>query len=183
MRARTRGFTLIETLIALAVIGIAFAALALSLVNNLRATTTARVATDAKAAANQVLERLLADVLVTGDTDSDGEVDYYAFEDYYWSCPDTAATSSPPSGVNTSMPCSGTDTASFPGMSVQHSIVAGYGIAGEGFITIAVTATDLNRGQILTIGDRVTCYDIYPSPDVTTPDPCPVPTAVGGGWL
>jgi prepilin-type N-terminal cleavage/methylation domain-containing protein len=65
MRRTAHGFSLAEVLIALAVIGVAFGALALTQVTNLRASVTARSATDVKAAANLVLEGVMAEVLAT----------------------------------------------------------------------------------------------------------------------
>lgn len=170
------GFTIIEVLLALAVIGVAFAVLALSQANNMRASVTARLATETKAAANQVLEDLMATVLVTSGSAPSLN---FAFNDYYWSCP-TPVT--PPSGalaVVTSRSCTGTTT--IGDVTVTHAIAGLTGIRGEGVLGITVTATHTHRGQTLTIGDRVTCYDIYPSPTSTAPEPCPSPTSTGGG--
>lgn len=173
------GFTIIEALIALAVIGVAFAALSLSMVTNLRASTTARVATEVKSSANLVLERLLDNVLTTYDVGGDLR---YRFTDYYWSCEPSGATGSGPKPSFESVDCAGTVQDVVDQIDVDFDVAAGLGIEGEGFVTITVTATDPNRGQELTIGDRITCYDIYPSPSVTTPRPCPEPLADGGGW-
>ncbi|RTH38540.1 prepilin, partial [Thermus scotoductus] len=58
-----KGLTLVEVLVALAVLGLAFGALLMSQLSNLRANAQARFASDTKAAAVQVLEKLSAEVL------------------------------------------------------------------------------------------------------------------------
>lgn len=174
--SRASGFTLIEVLIALAVIGVAFGALALSQVNNMRASVTARLATETKAAANQVLEGLMADVLVTTGAAPNLT---FAFNDYYWSCPTAVTPAAGAMPVATSRTCTG--TTSVGDVTVTHAIAGLAGVRGEGVLGITVTATHAHRGQTLTIGDRVTCYDIYPSPTSTAPEPCPEPLASGGG--
>ncbi len=182
MMRSVRGFTLAEVLIALAVIGVAFGALALTQVTNLRASVTAQTATETKAAANLVLEDILAEVLTTGDV-SAGEFD---FAYYYWNCPSSVT---PPPGTtivnpDPPLPCQGDRTINEDERSeveVAYAIVGESGILGEGVLTITVTATHEASGQRLTIGDRVTCYDVYPSPTSTAPEPCPVPTVSGGG--
>ncbi len=182
MTRSVRGFTLVEVLIALAVIGVAFGALALTQVTNLRASVTAQTATETKAAANLVLEAILAEVLTTRDV-SAGEFD---FAYYYWNCPSSVE---PPSGTvivspSEPLPCQGDRTINVGERSevdVEYAIVGESGILGEGVLTITVTATHEASRQRLTIGDRVTCYDVYPSPTSTAPEPCPLPTASGGG--
>jgi prepilin-type N-terminal cleavage/methylation domain-containing protein len=178
MRRTVQGFSLAEVLIALAVIGVAFGALALTQVTNLRASVTARAATDVKAAANVVLESVMAQVLETSK-DEDGDF-IFSFNDFYWSCP-TAVT--PSSGslpvVDDARTCM--DTQPVGDIDVEFRIAGESGILGEGVLTITVTATQPTSGQTLTIGDRVTCYDIYPSPKSTAPAPCPTPTVAGGG--
>ena len=173
---RSQGLTLVEVLIALAVVGIAFAAMAFIQTNNLRMTTNARLTTDVKAAANQVLESVMSDVLAT--TISGGSK-LYAFNDYYWTCPTQVA---PPAGalpVVSRPSCTGSRT--IGDVEVNHSIAGESGVTGEGVLTVTVTAVHANGGQRLTLGDRVTCYDVYPSPTSLAPEPCPTPTALGGG--
>src|SRR5690606_23197412 len=171
-----KGMTIVEVLIAVAVVGIAFAAMAFIQTNNLRMTTNARLTTDVKAAANQVLEAVMADVLATTVS---GSTKTYAFNDYYWTCP-TQLT--PPSGalpVSSRPACTGSTTVG--PVVVTHEIAGESGVVGEGVLTITVTAVHNNGGQRLTLGDRVTCYDVYPSPTSLAPEPCPTPTASGGG--
>jgi prepilin-type N-terminal cleavage/methylation domain-containing protein len=177
MRRRSHGFSLAEVLIALAVIGVAFGALALTQVTNLRASTTARTATDVKAAANLVLEGLMAEVLATRVVSG---VRQFDFNDYYWTCP--TVVNPLPAGaipVVTARTCTGNETVGDVG--VAYRIAGEGGVIGEGVLTITVTATHAGNGQTLTIGDRITCYDIYPSPTSTAPEPCPTPIAAGGG--
>jgi prepilin-type N-terminal cleavage/methylation domain-containing protein len=171
---RQQGFTLTEVLIAVAVIGITFGALALVQVTNLRASVSARLLTDTKAAANIVLEGLMAQVLATRVVNG---VRQFDFNDFYWSCP-TPVQPLPPGAlpVVTWRDCTGTRT--IGDVTVAHSIRGESGVLGEGVLTVTVTATHRHGGQTLTLGDRITCYDIYPSPTATAPAPCPRP---GGG--
>lgn len=178
MRIGRAGFTLIEVLIALAVIGIAFAAVALIQVNNLRASTSARLATEVKAAANVVLEQEMGLVLSTMVNGITG-LKQYAFNDFYWSCPTAVTPSGGALAVVTARTCTGSRT--IGGVTVDYSIRGESGILGEGVLTVTVTARHSLGKQAITIGDRVTCYDIYPSPTSLAPEPCPVPTAAGAG--
>jgi prepilin-type N-terminal cleavage/methylation domain-containing protein len=196
-RVRERGFTLIEVLIALSVIAIAFAALGFVQVTNLRASSTARIATETKNAANQVLERQLALVLrtnmnaCTDPTDTswcDSGGIHYAFNDFFWTCPtpvapDTSVALAVRPGSNVA--CTGSQTTVTPSghsVTVDFGIAGESGIAGEGVLAISVTATHEARGGVpITIGDRVTCYDVYPTPTAGAPAPCPKPTAGGSG--
>jgi prepilin-type N-terminal cleavage/methylation domain-containing protein len=195
-RVRHAGFTLIEVLIALAIVGVAFAALGFVQVTNLRTSTTSRVVTETKNAANQVLEQLLADVLETEScvsTESwcDDTGTYYVFNDYYWSCPPEEPLPSPDTDISLGVrddlreECEGTMRMSTPS---DHEVMVAYvlagqpGIAGEGVLAITVTARHTAAtGVNLTIGDRVTCFDVYPSPTSQAPAPCPVPTSSGSG--
>lgn len=170
---RQQGFTLTEVLIAVAVIGITFGALALVQVTNLRASVSARLLTDTKAAANIVLEGLMAQVLATREN---GGVRQFDFNDFYWSCPTPVRP--PPDALPVVVPRTCTGTRTIGDVTVAHSIRGESGVLGEGVLTITVTATHRHGGQTLTLGDRITCYDIYPSPTTTAPEPCPRP---GGG--
>lgn len=170
---RSRGFTLIEVLVALVVISVALGAVAFSQVNNTRASITSRLTSETKAAANQVLESVMAEVLVT--TGVAPNLDF-AFYDFYWSCPDIPAGA--PADV-TSKTCDGSRAVG--DVAVDYSITGESGVRGEGVLTVTVTAEHTLGGQRLTIGDRVTCYDVYPSPTSTAPAPCPEPTESGGG--
>jgi prepilin-type N-terminal cleavage/methylation domain-containing protein len=171
-----KGMTIVEVLLALVIIGAAFAGMAYIQTTNLRMTTNARLTTDVKAAANQVLEQVMSDVLETTIT---GGNKYFAFNDYYWTCP-TALT--PPTGalpVVNRPSCTGTRT--IGDVQVTYAVAGESGVTGEGVLTVTVTAVHGAGGQRITLGDRVTCYDIYPSPTSLAPEPCPAPKAGGGG--
>lgn len=190
--ARSAGFTLIEVLIALAVIGIAFAALGFVQITNLQASSGARLTTETKAAANAVLEDILAEVLATESCDPavnycDATGVYYAFNDFYWTCPSSIT---PPAGAlavrfnrSAGNECRGTrsvSVASDRSIPVTFVIAGEEDILGQGVLSIQVTATHpLGGGPSLTIGDRVTCFDVYPSPTSEAPAPCPDPVAGG----
>ncbi|MEX2535364.1 MAG: type II secretion system protein [Trueperaceae bacterium] len=166
------GFSLIEVLIALAVIGIAFAAMALIQITNIKASVSSRLLTETKAAANRVLEERMAAVLVVTGTSPNLHFD---FHDWYWSCLNPQNPPSGPTPVDRSDECTG--SVPVDDVDVNYVIAAEGGILGEGVLTITVTAVH-DGGQTITIGDRVTCYDVFPSPTSTAPEPCPQP---GGG--
>lgn len=199
-RAR-EGLSVIEMLIALAIIGIAFGALALVQVSNLRASSRSRLTTDVKAVANQVLEKQMGQVLrvdqVTAPGNSDcavatadeidtsgGTTTYkcFWFTDYYWQCPSLsggAGWTSYYQGTRTALrtvTCSRsyTSTTANGDVAVTVNIQGGNGVPGEGLLNVSVTAKHA-LGPSITLGDTVTCYDVYPSPAVNTPAPCPEP--------
>ena len=199
LRGGRAGFSVIEMLIALAVIGIAFAALAVVQVGNLRASSRSRLTTDTKAVANQVLEKQMADVLgiYEGGTDGCGAANYdetetdssgnpvykcFRFTDYYWQCPSLSAAF-PASYVGHRTKLASVDCGNAPNfgsapsssaVDVSINIAGGSGTLGEGILNVAVTAKN-KSGPEITLGDTVTCYDVYPSPSVTAPAPCPEP--------
>ncbi|WP_114312637.1 type IV pilus modification PilV family protein [Thermus caldifontis] len=183
---RRQGLTLLETLIALAVLGIAFGALLMSQLSNLRVSAQSRYATDAKAAAVRVLEQKSAEVLKSEILPSpDPKIDdpqtgrSFYFVDYYYRCP--TSVNPPPElrGNSTdnlrNVACEGEEQQG--NVKVDWRIFGESGILGEGVVTIVVTAMH-DRGPQVTIGRRVTCYDVYPSPTNDKPAPCPPP---GGG--
>ena len=174
MRKQDRGFSLIEVLIALAVIIIGLVALSASQVTNLRASVVSRTATDTKSAANRELERLMALVLEVVDG---GE---FAFTYYYWGCPPPGSTEA--AKLTAPTPCMGASPTLTADIEVDFLISAEPGILGEGVLSISVTAVHDHTNQRLSIGDRITCYDVYPSPSATAPEPCPTPTTSGSGW-
>ena len=101
---RQDGLSLVELLVALTVLGVALVAFAFSQVGALRASTRSALVTEAKAAANRVLEEKTTEVLrvlvngparfvdsvdaTTGDTYS------FFFHDYYYLCPTQVAATS-----------------------------------------------------------------------------------------
>ena len=190
-RSFANGFTLIEVLVALAVIGIAFAALGFVQLTNLQASSSSRLVTETKAAANAVLEEVLAEVLETEScspaaTYCDDTGVYYAFNDFYWTCPTRI---NPPTGALTirddrsADECAGdrsVNVASGRAVGVSYRIVGESGVLGQGVLSVQVTATHpLGSRPSLTIGDRITCFDVYPTPTSEAPAPCPDP-ATGG---
>ncbi|AFV76278.1 hypothetical protein YIM1640_01040 [Thermus oshimai] len=182
-----KGLTILEVLIALAVLGIAFAALLTSQLSSLRASGQARFASDTKAFAVQVLEDLSAQALKTEekpspdaytDEERNGVYRSFYFIDYYYRCP-TAVTPPSGSGIRTALrtvTCSGQRT-SPEGIRADWDYIGEGGRFGEGVLTVVVTATH-PRGPRVTVGRRITCYDVYPSPTHDKPRPCPEP---GGG--
>lgn len=207
MTRRTAGLSLIELLIALSVIGIAFFALAMSQVNHLRASSRSQVLTQVKTVANKVLEQKTSEVLkavtVTSssslfdqDDPETGTSLSFKFIDYYVTCRTTtlseemrssAVYRSTATGVSgfallvpaddKISPCS--NTLSQDGVDVTWSVTADNGVpSGEGVLDIAVTATSAKAGTTLTIGNTITCYDVYPSPKKNAPKPCPDPAVL-----
>ncbi len=191
MRHHRKGLTVIEVLIALAVIAVAFAALAYVQVTNLHATARSRLTTEAKTVAANVLQARIDQILQvekSGDSrynDASTGYESYYFVDYYWSCL-SSQTIQNPSGTRTalrSVTCSdtGAEEAVQDGMvTPKWTIIGESGVGGEGVIDITVTATH-SAGPAVTLSDRLSCYDVYPSPTIDTPAPCPVPTQTGGG--
>lgn len=181
-----QGLTLVETLIALAVLGIAFAALLMSQLSNLQTSAQSRYATDTKAAAVRVLEERSAQVLksevLTPPSpyidDPKSNRSFY-FVDYFYGCPTPVP---PPPTLRGGqirnlrpVPCAQEERQG--PIAVKWRILGEGGVLGEGVVTIVVTA-EHDRGPRVTIGRRVTCYDVYPSPTQDQPAPCPPP---GGG--
>nr|WP_244187356.1 prepilin [Thermus tenuipuniceus] len=172
----------------------------MSQVSNLEASAQSRYATDTKAAAVRVLEEKSAEVLKsevpstlptsdfckTSPTDPRcAQVDdpatgrSFYFVDYYYRCPTLV---NPPQALRRGsasnlrpVSCSGTEQQG--GIEVGWRILGESGIRGEGVVTVVVTAQH-TRGARVTMGRRVTCYDVYPSPTQDKPAPCPPP---GGG--
>lgn len=200
---RRHGITLVELMVAIAVLAIGFTALLYSQVGNLQTSSRAKTATQVKAVANQVLERKLAEVLVVeiddrnatpaGSTDTIDDNNYiddanatvfgktgvkqsFYFTDYFWRCPGTQTPPSDTRSGSTSklrdVDCTGSTTSD--GITANWAIRAQSGVTGEGVLDVVVTATHTN-GSTLTIGDRISCYDIYPAPSANAPKPCPKP--------
>ncbi len=189
------GLTLIELLIALSVVGLAFAALLSSQLSSLRASDRARMASDTKAFAVSILERRSAEVLKTETVDDKspyldeaGTGRSFYFIDYYYGCP-SLYPPRPTSGIRTALrnvACRGQETGP-GGIQAEWSILGEpsrpdprynpQGIRAEGVVTVVVTARH-PKGPRVTVGRRVTCYDVYPSPTHDKPRPCPNP---GGG--
>lgn len=186
---RRQGLTLIEVLIALAILGIGFAALAATQVSALRINARSRAVTEAKAEANMVLERLTGEVLVvlpgqSGVFDDDGQGNRYRFIDYYWACPQIQNPKNVRNDSSANLAtvvCSDDDVVSASGdVTTAYAIRGEEGVLGEGVLTIAVTSEHVS-GAAVTVGTSITCFEVYPSPTSEAPTPCPVPDTNGGG--
>lgn len=173
-----KGFTIIEVLIALAILGIAFTALLMNQLSNLRTTARMRLVTEIKSGVTQVLEGKTAEVLAkTGNSITD-----FAFYDYYWGCPTPVSGASAVIGrpLN-SVSCQGDSTVGR--VQVSWAISGEGGLEGEGLILLTATGTVSNVPNSPRVGlvHRVSCYDVYPSPTQDAPAPCPKPVQAGGG--
>lgn len=150
-RAPTSGLTIVEVLVAIAVIGIAFAALASMQISNLRVTRASKESSIAIQVANDVMESVSQDFL--------GSVGGGVFQ----------CGTAP-------LLCSGTRTVTVEGV----AYTAGYDItvaANEGLATVVVTVDDpkpVSFSQILS------CMDVVPPPSFENPAPCPAPAPSGG---
>jgi prepilin-type N-terminal cleavage/methylation domain-containing protein len=184
------GLTIVELLIALVVIGVAFTALAMSQLSSLRASAGTRLVSETKAHANQVLEDQMAAILQVDAVAKGSQYDdsdpgaaagrSFHFIDYYYRCP-SAVT--PPLGTRANLrnvTCSGNVTSADNLITSTWSVVGEGGPLGEGSIVVTVSAVH-QRGPRLTLLNRITCYDVYPSPTATAPKPCPEPKQSGGG--
>jgi prepilin-type N-terminal cleavage/methylation domain-containing protein len=171
MRARG-GLTLVEMLIALAIMGVLFAGLAYMQVTSMRGSATSRAAADAKGEANRVLERVVEDVVFV-DTSTDP--DTFNFESYYDACGPNGTGGDECDGSTAAGDLEGFERD--PNVETTWSIepVPGTSIEQEGVLSIAVTSRH-DRGANITLGSAISCYDVFPSPTATTPEPCPTPT-------
>jgi len=190
-----RGLTVIEVLIALAVIAVAFAALAYAQLTSLKASSRSRITSEAKTVAENVLEDQLKQVLHVdttisatspyNDGTSTSPKEFY-FVDYYWGCSSSVSIKNPSgnrSAVNSSVvQCTDTVQRNVQDGTIDATwtIAGESGPLGEGVIDITVTGNH-SAGASVTVSDRVSCYDVYPSPTIDTPAPCPVATQSGGG--
>lgn len=198
---RSHGLTIIELLIALAVIGVGLLAFSYAQVGSLRASARSALTTEAKTAANLVLEAKTAEVLTTvrrrladGSTNPEWDSDYrdaedsgvelsFKFIDFYYSCPTVVDPPDPDTREGDAanlrpVACSGSER--LDDVTVAWRLEGQSGIAGEGVVDIVVTA-DHRNGARLTVGNTITCYDVYPAPKHDTPQPCPSVMAVGAG--
>jgi len=183
-----KGLTILEVLIALAVLGIAFSALLMSQVGSLRTSAQARFASDTKAFAVQVLERLSAQALRTepveadsryADEERNGVYRSFYFIDYYYGCP-TQVTPPPGSGIRTALrtvECSGQET-NPEGIRADWDYIGEGGRFGEGVLTVVVTATH-PRGPRVTVGGASPATTSTPPLPTTSPGPALNPEEVG----
>lgn len=139
---QTQGLTLIEVLIAIVIIAVAFIALASSQLTNLRVTRDSELASLATQTANEELEYLIQAIL-------DDYVSYQA-------CPGAADI------------CSG--TRSEGSFTVDYDIShddATYSLKGLILVEINVSGP-----SSATLSHYVSCMDVSPPPTVTTPGAC-----------
>jgi prepilin-type N-terminal cleavage/methylation domain-containing protein len=173
-RGRQSGLSLIEVLTSLSVIAIAFSGFIFGQVGNLKLSSNARARTELKAQAIRVIEHVTANVLKGNN--SVGSSSKPLFNDYYSVC--QSGLTSAPAGMRILLTdCQGELENS------TYTIVSGANdtpgdlYQSEGILTITVTTTI--NGNTFTLGNRISCYDIYPTPTVDTPDACG--STVGGG--
>lgn len=179
--AHTRGLTLIEVLIALAVLAVAFTALAQSQILNLRQAVNTGTQSETKATAVRAMETLQQATLQSQEiTLSTGvKVRAYAYTWYWLNCRASALTP----GSTTYLPTNASTLSCTPnlGAGVTGKIEAQSGVMGEGLLKISVTAVNQSNTTVkTTLADVLTCYDVYPVPTSDTPAPCPSPTKTGG---
>jgi Tfp pilus assembly protein PilV len=170
---RQSGLSLIEVLVSLTMITVALSGIITAQVGNLRVTSNAKMRTDLKAESVRVIERVTAIVLKGNNTA--GSSTKPLFNDYYAVCGPSGAVL--PSGLRiTRDACQGTLERSQYVIQSGVTDTPGDTYQSEGLLTITVTTTV--NGSSFTLGNRISCYDIYPTPTVDTPDAC---GNVGGG--
>ncbi len=144
---QNRGITLVELLIALAVMAVAFGVLVFSQVTNYQATARAGVVSQVKDTATQILENQVGVVLAN-------------FTRYYNGCPTGSE-----SGSN--FVCSGA------GFIINSGIDEG--LDGEGQILIRSSAS--SQGIVVNLATKVSCYDSFASRTAAigagSLEPCP----------
>lgn len=128
-----RGITLVELLIALAVMAVAFGALVFSQVVNYQATARAGVVSQVKDTATQILENKVGEVLAN-------------FTRYYNGCRNGNESGN-------GFVCSGT------GFIIKSGITEG--LQGEGQVLILASAT--SQGITVNLAAKVSCYDGFAS--------------------
>lgn len=173
---RDAGLSLVELLVALAILGTVFMVLANSQIANLRTTARSQASTQARALALRELETLSSRVLQVTPA-APTIYGKYAFARYYDFCRTTPLPV--PAGV-APVACR-----SEAGAAVAWEIVSEADLSadpaervkGEGQVRLNLTVVDA-RGVPFSVVERVSCYDVYPSPTSTAPAPCPEP--VGG---
>lgn len=178
------GLTVLEVLVAMAVLAIAFSALVFTQIASMSATAKNRNLTVVKAAATRVLEDKMRDILGNYANPSNPSERYYYFTDYYESCPSVLSPPSRP--LANPLPCSG--TVASDGNTITSTWVVRYepgALDGEGQLRLTVTSVRVG-GPTLALVNIISCYDIYPSPTVGVPTPCPTDgslTAMGAGRI
>jgi type II secretory pathway pseudopilin PulG len=182
------GISIVELLVALAIIGIAFVPLVLSQLASLRASAQTGLASQVKAAATAELEGQTALVLQVESPPSNNNLrddisanKSFYFVDYFYACPNPAISLPSPAPSNSSRTALRTGINCDNGSGTTHNLITTRwnvaretGIVGEGLLTITVTSTH-SRGPTITLVNRISCYDVFPSPTSNAPAPCPTP--------
>lgn len=152
---REAGLTLIEILVALAIIGLAFAALASLQISNLRVTRDSKLASIATQVGNEAMEQVVKEFLAQVDSSTSKPV---------FTC-----------GGASYMACSGT-----LGIQVDDAAYAAtYNVAVNSTTGIATVTVDVDDPKAVSFSQLVSCMDVVPPPSFAEPAPCPNPS--GGG--
>ncbi|WP_119341277.1 prepilin [Meiothermus hypogaeus] len=181
------GISIVELLVALAIIGIAFVPLVLSQLSSLRASAQTGLVSQVKAAATAELERQTALVLQVETPPSSNSLrddisanKSFYFVDYFYSCPNppvalpTPSSNSSRTALRSGISCDNGSGTTNNQITTRWSVARESGLLGEGLIIITVTATH-SRGPTVTLVNRISCYDVFPSPTSDAPAPCPTP--------
>lgn len=191
--SRSPGLTVLEVLIALVVIGVAFGALTSGQLANLQTSGRARLLSEAKAEANRALEGRLAEVTsvrlengAPAPHPSRPGSYRYKFTDYYYLCP-TPATNAPAYLAGTAVSCAGSSTGTAgAGWTTEWTIAGQDGLDGEGQVLVTVRAgrdggnRSAGGGPItLTVVGLASCLDVSPAPTATAAA-CPTATGTPG---
>lgn len=161
---KSTGLTLVEVLLSLVIIAVTFAVLASSQISHLQVTRDSAETVVATTLMLEKYEEAKAQILYVDRGDpNNADDDVYNFFSYV-DCP-TESYSNPKS-------CSYSGTAE----GGYNYVVTITGLAGstdprdEGIIQIDVSVSGPSS---LALTAYASCYDVYPSPKVGKPDPCP----------
>ena len=139
------GLTLIEVLVAMAIIAVAFMALAYTQISNLRVTRDSKLASISTQVANETMERAVKWLLDQKDE----------FGTPTFTC-----------GEN----CTG----SYSGIEVDGAEYTGaYTIVVDGDTGLAEITVTVNEPKAIEMSQYVSCMDVVPPPSFDDPSPCP----------
>ena len=185
---RREGLTLLELLIALAVIAIVFLALASGQITSMQTTSSAREVADAKTFANRTLENIRADILqdlradvAAATTDADKQQAW--LDAQYGTCPGVGASEPPYSGSRAALCVSDSTVSPLAYSFYDASWVIGPPVSKpppiefEGLlqVNIRVDWTKGGTDKSLTLVDYISCseVDLDACPPPVDPDPRP----------
>lgn len=190
MRGRNDGVTLIELVLALALMGIIFAVLASVQLRSVQASAMSRDSTLLKTEANRVLERMVFKTTrrKPDSTPSDYSDDTYYYDDFVAACAEDGCDKTALDEANLTIdgiaPSDHVDISMWievpsPGSFDPDGDGIGFTMQDTGgILLLSVRATHTVRGTSVTLGSAISCYDVFPTPVATAPDPCP---DAGGG--